>query len=229
MVIYKKSNERKLLFQHITHEFKNISQCLYHGYEAKQNLNRLNLDKEERKEYKKELEASQDAGICFMKNLIDKYCVYEHRKSEIMTTEFKMSEVVSNVDKIIGTMYYEDDSKEIVFAENDTLNCKIISDKNAIQQIYLNLILNSIKHSESECVSISTEIRDSNLVFSVLNEGVLDCNLKEMFNENVLSNTVDGSGLGLYVSKTLVERLNGTIECSIIEDVILTHCVIPVG
>ena len=93
-------------------------------------------------------------------------------------------------------------------------------DDEKFQQIITNLLDNGGKYSkEGTNIYITTSSKDNSVVVKVRDEGVgipqndLD-KIFEKFTrlENHLTSKTQGNGLGLYITKTLVEAMNGTIN-----------------
>lgn len=92
------------------------------------------------------------------------------------------------------------------------------SDQWRVKEIFRNLISNAIKYrnKENDCVIISIDIKvdpnNATIVFSDngigIDEDKVD-NIFEMFYR--ASETSTGSGLGLYIVKNAIEKLNGSI------------------
>lgn len=103
----------------------------------------------------------------------------------------------------------------------------IFVDKDRFQQIMTNLIENSAKYSYgANKTTINTGIIANNVVITVTNVGL---KLEEKDYENIftkfsridnpLTRRVQGSGLGLYITKNLVEKMNGKIEVCAVPEV----------
>jgi PAS domain S-box-containing protein len=78
-----------------------------------------------------------------------------------------------------------------------------------------NLVENAVKHSHGTMIEISTEITSSNEVkVKVDDNGIgIDPKIKELlFERNVKSKESTGSGLGLYLCKSIIEKYGGKIE-----------------
>ncbi|MCR4881070.1 MAG: hypothetical protein K6A44_03865 [bacterium] len=94
------------------------------------------------------------------------------------------------------------------------------ADADHLEQIMTNLIDNASKYSQDgSTVTIKTAYKNGNIEIKVIDEGVIipSTHLDKIFNkfsriDNPLTRKVEGSGLGLYITKALVEQMNGTIK-----------------
>ena len=106
---------------------------------------------------------------------------------------------------------------EFNFNENTP---NIIVDKDKFQQIMTNLIENAAKYSnENTTITITTEPAGDYVSIKVTDRGVgiLPENYNKIFTkfsriDNPLTRKVQGSGLGLYITKNLVEKMDGRIS-----------------
>ena len=93
-------------------------------------------------------------------------------------------------------------------------------DEDKFQQILTNLIDNAAKYStDGKTVTISTELTENFVEIKVIDEGVgikqedFDKVFKKFSRlENHLTSTTQGNGLGLYITKQLVEGMGGKIN-----------------
>jgi len=93
-------------------------------------------------------------------------------------------------------------------------------DEDKFQQIMTNLIDNGCKYSpENSTVKITTEVNKNSIKISVQDEGVgiRECDREKLFKkfsrlENHLTSKTQGNGLGLYITKQIVESMNGNID-----------------
>ena len=93
-------------------------------------------------------------------------------------------------------------------------------DDDKFQQIMTNLIDNAAKYSDcGSTVTIKTEIFENKICITVQDEGVgikeedKDKVFKKFSRlENHLTSKTQGNGLGLYITKQLVEKMQGTID-----------------
>lgn len=95
------------------------------------------------------------------------------------------------------------------------------ADENRLQQIFYNLIGNSLKFTESGKVEIDAKVKNDTLVISVSDSGIGISKEKQLdiFNsfqqaDGSIERTYGGTGLGLSVTKKLVELHGGKIQVS---------------
>lgn len=98
---------------------------------------------------------------------------------------------------------------------------QVALDDDKFQQIMTNLIDNACKYSSQEStVEISTSFKDSENVLIKIKDygvGIDKDDLDKIFTkftrlENHLTSKTQGNGLGLYITKNLVEAMNGSIS-----------------
>lgn len=101
----------------------------------------------------------------------------------------------------------------------DKSNPEISVDLDKFQQIMINLIENAAKYSdEGSVVTIITAHNVKEVSIKIQDEGmgISDEDKDKIFEkfsriDNPLTRKIQGSGLGLYITKTLVEKMRGTI------------------
>lgn len=92
----------------------------------------------------------------------------------------------------------------------------LISDQSMVYSIFQNLIENSIKYSgkENPCLNISSKDVENGIEFSFEDngQGIPENAQEKIFNMFFRANDLQkGSGLGLYIVKTAVQKLGGNI------------------
>ncbi|WP_462424122.1 hybrid sensor histidine kinase/response regulator [Fusobacterium ulcerans] len=125
-----------------------------------------------------------------------------------------------NIKELFQDIYHEHStlasSKNIKFKIEFSANEVIIySDKMKIYEIAKNLIHNAIKYTEKGFVLCEVDIKDSYLSFNVYDSGIgiSKTNINYIFESfGQINKQSSGAGLGLSITKKLVEILNGTIE-----------------
>ncbi|NDI35197.1 ATP-binding protein [Chengkuizengella sediminis] len=95
----------------------------------------------------------------------------------------------------------------------------VIADENRIRQILYNLIQNAIKHTEKGQINVSSKLMDDKIYFYVEDTGIgiIEKKQEEIFGyfEQIdqwsPQNGYQSMGLGLYISRQLIEKMNGEI------------------
>ena len=101
----------------------------------------------------------------------------------------------------------------------DKSNPSVTVDLEKFQQIMINLIENAAKYSdEASTVKIITSHTDKNVSVKIQDEGIgiSDEDKEKIFGkfsriDNPLTRKIQGSGLGLFITKTLVDKMHGEI------------------
>lgn len=122
---------------------------------------------------------------------------------------------------ILHQLVTEHDSNGLA-SEATVPECMISVDRIRLSQIIGNIISNSYKYAGTE-IDIGYRFRDEYLEMSIRDygKGVPDEEISLVTNRFYRgSNAVgkDGSGLGLYISSLLIEKMNGELICSNLED-----------
>lgn len=125
-----------------------------------------------------------------------------------------------SVNELFQEIYYEHNALalqknlkfELEFLQKDKY---IYSDKMKIYEIAKNIIHNSIKYTEKGFVLCEIDIKDNYLYFNVYDSGIgiEKENLEYIFESfGQINKLSSGAGLGLSISKKLIEILLGTIQ-----------------
>ena len=132
---------------------------------------------------------------------------------------YKSVEVQTPIEQTIYIVknQYKNHSFEFKCSENIP---NIFVDKDKFQQIMTNLIENSAKYSpDNSTTKILVNVENDNVVISVenLGIGIDEKDYSKIFTkfariDNPLTRKVQGSGLGLYITKNLVEKMGGIIS-----------------
>lgn len=151
----------------------------------------------------------------------------ESGKMAITMHRFSLKETIEEVSSIIKA---KADEKNITFAVNahDIISDGIISDKLRLNQILINLLTNAVKYTEAGGhveLDISQEKlgKDNNKVrlrciISDNGIGMSEEFQKVMYSSFIRAtdsriDKIQGSGLGLTITRQLVELMGGTIDC----------------
>jgi len=111
------------------------------------------------------------------------------------------------------------------------------ADSDFLEQIMTNLIDNAAKYSQDNAkVIVKAELSGANIAIKTIDEAVKipEEQLGKIFNkfariDNPLTRKVEGSGLGLYITKTLVTKLNGIIKAENYEKGNIFTVILPIS
>ena len=83
-----------------------------------------------------------------------------------------------------------------------------------IEQVFLNLVENSLKHCDCKKIKISGKEANGELIISVEDdgEGIPEDEKEKIFERGYKSGETGGTGLGLFLSKEITESYGGKIE-----------------
>lgn len=102
---------------------------------------------------------------------------------------------------------------KLVFEESDP-NLVIKSDRNRLTQVFKNLIENAAKFTKEGCISFGYELKNDYLEFYVKDTGlgIPSDKIDSVFERFVQVNEfIQGTGLGLPICKSIIERMGGGI------------------
>lgn len=129
--------------------------------------------------------------------------------------ELKVS-VKEESSKVIYDLIRESDYNNMVTISNN-VECLVIIDVLRFSQVMDNVISNSYKYANTSIlVSFNINKEYLEIIFLDYGPGVLDNELPLIFNKFYRAKNVegkDGAGLGLYISKYLMNKMQGDIKC----------------
>jgi signal transduction histidine kinase/CheY-like chemotaxis protein len=184
-------------------------------------LNLTHLTSKQR-EYIQTIQSSGDMLISLIDNLLD----FSHLESgdlELQKSEFDVMDLLERVLHIMG---HSASAKglELVGDIQHDLDLRILADKRRLQQILINLVNNAVKFTEAgevlvEVCATEGPNNDLRLRFTVSDTGPgIDEKTREgLFaafasGKRPASSQKYGSGLGLTISKRLLDSMGGRIE-----------------
>ncbi|KYK27698.1 hypothetical protein AYK20_07940 [Thermoplasmatales archaeon SG8-52-1] len=95
---------------------------------------------------------------------------------------------------------------------------KIMGDRNRLPQVLKNLFVNAIKFTDNGSITLEAEKKENYILISIKDTGIgiPKDELKKIFNKFYQAYTSDdrkneGTGLGLFISKEIIQRHNGQI------------------
>ena len=176
------------------------------------------------REYTKKIMASGQHLLSLINDILDVSKI-ESGKVVLNVEEFTLNDLVSSVDAIVRPMAGAR-SQEFHVEVTDVKHEYLIGDETRINQILINLLSNAVKYTpeggniwfrmiglkqrSSQFEHIRIEVEDDGY-------GMTPEYLKTIFDaftraENSTTNKVQGTGLGMAITKNIVELMGGTIE-----------------
>ncbi len=148
-------------------------------------------------------------------NQIDKLItdLFNSTMEELNQLHVEISDVSS--EEIAELIESSDFKKQI--AKLDIPDCIVSADKLRLGQVFDNIIFNSYKYADTS-IEVSATIEENSLKITISDFGggapVVDLPLiTKKFHRGTNSNGKSGSGLGLYISAQLIEKMGGSISC----------------
>lgn len=127
-------------------------------------------------------------------------------------------DIKSFLSNVISRYGYQGESHRIQLDCHDGISAEL--DKEAIQSVITNLVENAIKYSAKEdSITIRVETKNKELIIDCIDQGsgIPDVEKKEVLNKfyrigNEEFRTTDGSGLGLFIVKKIIDAHKGSFD-----------------
>ena len=172
--------------------------------------------------YLKKIESSSKALLGIINDILD-FSKIEAGKLDIEEIEFDLSEVLDNLSNLV-TLKAQEKGLEVLFSVDRDVPYSLMGDPLRLSQILINLTNNAVKFTENGEIIISIKLVEEEtpgqirLQFAVKDTGIgltpeQTRKLFQSFSQADTSTTrkFGGTGLGLTISKSLVEMMKGKI------------------
>lgn len=180
-----------------------------------------NLSNEKKEQYIDILNQNGRQLLEIINNIID-ISYLEVKQLKVINTPFSISKLFKDLDTFfkIEKPKYHKSKLEITFTnlvpkEYDTIE----SDIGKIKQVLINLVNNALKFTEDGYIRAHVQLSESKLFFTVEDSGIGIPEEKhevifERFGqiENIYTRQFGGAGLGLPISKGIIELMGGKIQ-----------------
>lgn len=195
-------------------------------------LNDPNIIEEERKDYLMILDRNSKR----LKTLIEDLFEASKLNSGKMKIEKQELDIVSLVYQGIGeySNLYEEKNIEFKVSSNED---EIILDLDGklMSRVFENLIVNALKYSLNNTrvyIDINSTDNDVEISFKNISNYEMDFNTEDIFErftraDKSRNSSVEGSGMGLAITKSIIELHNGSIKIEVEGDMFKIYLVIP--
>jgi two-component system, OmpR family, sensor histidine kinase VicK len=137
----------------------------------------------------------------------------ESQSLKLNKERFNLNELIPNI--IDGYRnYIEKDNVQIklLYEPNNKDNIFVEADRGRTIQVISNLIGNAIKFTKEGTISVITEEKDNQVVVSLKDTGTgIDPEILPQLFSKFVTKSFQGTGLGLFISKSIVEAHGGRI------------------
>lgn len=191
------------------------------------------LDDESKKKFIQIIEQQSNRLINLVENMLSVNKLQSFKDKLI----FKNSNANTLIDPIVQIIKHQYPNHTFECEFNDKIP-PIFVDTDKFQQIMTNLIENAAKYSnEGTKITVKTDFSScpDYVSVKVIDEGIgiKEEDFDKIFTkfsrlDNPLTRKVQGSGLGLYITKTLVKKMNGDINVTSSENGTTFELLLPV-
>lgn len=139
---------------------------------------------------------------------------------DVQNGEFYLSSLITKIKH-----YYTEKLSLIKtdFSVSDYLDCLLYGDLDRSVEVIQNIIENAVKYGDGKSITLHFSEEDNCILITVVNSGCTlpDTDLPHVFDSfwrGVNAQSSAGSGLGLYISRQLMHKMNGEIFAEIKDD-----------
>ena len=215
------SNSKTMFLSNMSHDIRTPMNAVL-GFTTLLSRDANNPDKV--REYTKKIMASGQHLLSLINDILDVSKI-ESGKVVLNVEEFTLNDLVSSVDAIIRPMAEARSQKFFVEVTGIKHEC-LLGDETRINQILINLLSNAVKYTpeggmiwfriiglkqrSGQFEHIRIEVQDNGY-------GMTKEYLETIFDaftraENSTTNKVQGTGLGMAITKNIIELMGGTID-----------------
>ena len=175
------------------------------------------LDDDSKKKFLKIIEEQSNRLIALVENMLS-VTKLQSSKENLIYKETDIKPIINTVISLVKNQYPTREYIDEILPNTPT----ILVDRDKFQQVMMNLIENAAKYSyENTTIKVSggyssqsdyVSIKISDIGIKIAEEDIEKIFTKFSRIDNPLTRRVQGSGLGLYITKNIVEKMSGTIK-----------------
>lgn len=167
---------------------------------------------QEREEYVRIIENNNDLLLQLISDILDLSKI-EAGTLEIVESVFDVSSLVSDA---VRALQLRADKKHLTISVGNSLpECFIQADRNRMNQVLTNLITNAVKFTDKGGITVGYELRKENRLYFYVTDtgcGIPAEKQRDIFSRFVkLNSFAQGTGLGLPICQTIVNKMGGQI------------------
>jgi signal transduction histidine kinase len=207
-----RANEaRSSFFNRVTHELRTPLNAIIGYTEMLDEHPVIRRDPDLRDDLRRVMQASRQL-LTLINDLLD-LAKAEAGRMRIDYTEFSINDLVREVEETMRPLIEQNHNTLEIDASG--VEGPIVSDRGKLRQILLNLLSNAAKFTRNGRIELQVRSDPAHLHFRVSDtgRGIPPEKLKDMFEPfSQADNDVQGTGLGLTISRQLAQMLGGEVE-----------------
>ena len=173
-------------------------------------------------DYLHKIQSSANSLLGIINDILD-FSKIEAGKMDMESVDFNLDDVLDNLGNLVSVKAQEKEDLEVLFATAQNVPRFLVGDPLRLGQVLINLTNNAVKFTDSGEIVVSTEVVKKQKDRITLKLAVIDSGiglteeqagkLFQSFTQADTSTTrkYGGTGLGLTISKRLVEMMGGEI------------------
>lgn len=187
------------------------------------NLIKDSDDIEQIHEYSRDITKAGTTLLAVINDILD-YSKIESGKVDIIEADYSLKEMIDDIQKDIGFKCNEKGLKFVV-RKDENIPDSLYGDNIRIRQCLINVLSNAVKYTEKGIVVFNVKCEEVNnsdeykLYFIVKDtgKGISEDALPNIFTafqrlDEGMNRGIEGTGLGMAITKNLLDEMNGTIE-----------------
>lgn len=174
-------------------------------------------------DYMDKMAMSSESLLRIINDVLD-FSKIEAGKVEMDYAPFDPEELLNRLANQLGVFMGGKEQFEFLIRTPETLPAKLVGDAMRLEQVLLNLCMNAIKFTMNGLVKLEVQVAETNkdkaaLLFEISDTGIgmSKEQLERLFKpftqaDNSTTRRFGGTGLGLVISKNLVEMMGGKLR-----------------
>lgn len=174
------------------------------------------------KEYAADIQTAGQNLLSLINDILD-FSKIESGKMEIIPGDYEVASLLNDSYNMVG-MRARDKNLKLTIENDSTIPRRLFGDEVRIRQIMVNLLTNAIKYTPEGNITLSMnweKIEEKKLLLKIsvkdTGVGITQEDQKKLFQsfqrvDEKKNRNIEGTGLGLKITKQLVEMMNGSIS-----------------
>ncbi|GIW77367.1 MAG: hypothetical protein KatS3mg104_2430 [Phycisphaerae bacterium] len=205
---------RSAFFNRVTHELRTPLNAIIGYTELLEETDSIRRDPQAHQDLRRIIKASRQL-LFLINELLDLAKIESEDGIQVRIEEINAHELLCEVEEIARPLMTRNNNRIEIIRSDASIRLR--TDPRRLKQILLNLVSNSAKFTHEGTIILSVESDQNHVCFVVADNGIgiPPEKVKDMFEPfEQMSNTIEGTGLGLFICKQLIRRLGGEIDLS---------------